>query len=83
MRSRRSRTDEYETPPELMVDSALMLVSHLPIGKRAYALRSLAEHYRSMYAELEEPQPEWVRMLSQVADQEGSASADAASLSDQ
>ena len=73
MRTRRSKPDEYQTPPDLMVASALMLVSHLPSGKRAYALCGLAEHYRSMYAELEEPLPEWVRMLSQVADQEGSA----------
>jgi hypothetical protein len=72
MPSRRANPDQYHTPPDLLVASALMSVSQLPSNKRRYALRALAEHHRSMYAELNEPLPEWVQMLSELADQEGS-----------
>ena len=64
MPSRRINPDQYRTPSDLPVASALMLVSHLPSNKRGYALRAQAEHHRSMYAELNEPLPEWVQMLS-------------------
>ena len=72
MRRRQTKPGEYQTPPDLMVASALMSVSQLPSGKRAYALRALAEHHRSIHAELNEPLPEWVQMLFDLADQEGS-----------
>ena len=70
MRTRRAKSDEYQTPPDLMVASALMLQSQLPSGKRSYALRALAESQRSIHQELDEPLPEWVRMLAELADQE-------------
>ena len=73
MRTRGTKPDEYQTPPELMVASALMSVSQLPDSKRGRALRGLAEYHRLMHAELDEPLPEWVRMLSEVADKEGHA----------
>jgi hypothetical protein len=63
MRRRPTKPDEYRTPPDLMVASALMSVNQLPTSKRPYALRALAEHHRLMHAELNEPLPEWVRML--------------------
>ncbi|HEU4558764.1 MAG TPA: hypothetical protein VFS20_12980 [Longimicrobium sp.] len=72
MPSRRANADQYHTPPDLLVASALMSVSHLPSSKRGYAVRALAEHHRSMYAELNEPLPERVQMLSEWADREGS-----------
>ncbi len=50
MPSRRTKADEYQTPPDLMVASALMSLSQLPDSKRGYALRALAEHHRSMHA---------------------------------
>lgn len=73
MRTRRTKPDEYETPPDLLVASALMSVNQLPASKRPRALRGLAEHHRWMHAELDEPLPEWIRMLSEMADQEGNA----------
>ena len=56
-----------------MVASAMMLQSLLPRGKRSHALRALAEHQRTIHQELNEPLPEWVRMLSELAEKEGHA----------
>jgi hypothetical protein len=70
MRTRRTKRGEYETPPDLMVASALMLQSLLPSSKRSFALRALADSQRTIHQELDEPLPDWVRMLSELADQE-------------
>jgi hypothetical protein len=73
MATRATKIDEYQTPPELMVASALQTLSLLPNSKRAQALRSTAAHYQALHAELKEPLPEWVQMLADLADREGAA----------
>jgi hypothetical protein len=72
MRHNRAR-EEYQTPPELMVASALQTLSGFPNSKRAQGLRIVAENYRALYAQLKEPQPEWVQMLTDLAEREGSS----------
>jgi hypothetical protein len=65
MRTRQYRArEEYQTPPGLLVDSAVLLMSQMPYSKRADAVRMLAESLRTIHAELKEPQPEWVRLLA-------------------
>jgi hypothetical protein len=63
MRQNRAR-EEYQTPPQLLVDSAVLLMSQMPYSKRVDAVRMLAESLRTIHAELKEPQPEWVRLLA-------------------
>ena len=65
--------EEYQTPPDLLVDSAVLLVSQMPSSKRADAVRMLAESIRTIHAELKEPQPEWLRLLTDSAEREGSS----------
>lgn len=67
------RVEEYHTPPELMVAGALQTLSQLPGSIRPQALRATAEHFRDLHETLHVPQPEWVKMLLELADQEGNA----------
>ncbi|HEU4559803.1 MAG TPA: hypothetical protein VFS20_18270 [Longimicrobium sp.] len=73
MATRTTKIDEYQTPPELMVASALQTLSWLPNSKQAQALRIIAETYRAICVDLKEPLPEWVQMLADLADREGAA----------
>jgi hypothetical protein len=73
MRTRGTKSDEYQTPPELMVASALQTLSGLPNAKRAQALRVVAETYRGLFIDLKEPLPEWVQMLTDLANGSGEA----------
>jgi len=69
MRSRQKRSpEEYQTPPEELVASALHVVSGIPGSKRPQAVRRMAQNFRDLYDELKMPQPDWVHMLSEVAD---------------
>jgi len=70
MRTRRNRArDEYQTPPEEILASALHTLSGLPKSLRSRAIRSIAKHYQAMYSELELPLPEWIPMLADAAEQ--------------
>ncbi|HEX9937372.1 MAG TPA: hypothetical protein VGB15_09620 [Longimicrobium sp.] len=73
MVSRATKIEEYQTPPELMVAGALQTLSLLPNSKRAEALRIVADNYRALHTRLNEPLPEWVQMLTDLAEREGSA----------
>jgi hypothetical protein len=74
MPTHQNRTrEEYQTPPRLLVDSALLFVSQLPNSKRAHAARRMVENYRALFAELKEPLPEWVQLLTDVVEREGSS----------
>lgn len=66
-RQNRAR-DDYQTPPQLMVDSALLVLSGLPRDRRATALRESVEIYRQIYSGL--PTPEWIDMLAELAERE-------------
>jgi hypothetical protein len=70
MRTRRSQTEEYQTPPELILASALMTLTDVPNSQRAHAVSIIAENYRAMFAELKVPMPDWVKMLTEVAERE-------------
>jgi len=70
IRTRGAKVDEYQTPPELMVASALQLVSQLPNSRRPSALRATVEHFRAIHAGL--PIPEWVEMLDDLVRRETS-----------
>jgi len=71
MRTRQSRAhDEYQTPPEELVASALHALSGLPKSQRSYAVRAVAETYRGLFARSKMPLPEWVQMFADVADRE-------------
>lgn len=70
MRTHGTKSDEYQTPPGLMVASALQTLSQLPNAKHASALRATAEHFRTLYADPKEPLPEWIQTLFDLADQE-------------
>lgn len=61
--------DEYQTPSQLMVDSALLLLSGLPRDRRAAALRTLVTTHRQLHADL--PTPDWIEMLADLAEHEG------------
>jgi hypothetical protein len=71
MRTRGTKPDEYETPPELMIASALQLLSTLPSDRRASVMRAMVESFTTGHAGL--PLPEWVGMFSNLADKEGQA----------
>ena len=73
MANRMKQVEEYQTPPELMVAGALQTLSLLPNSKRAEALRDMAGYFRNLHAKLKEPQPEWVKMLAELAEKESSA----------
>jgi hypothetical protein len=68
MRTRGTKTDEYQTPPDLMVASALQLLSTLPNERRAVAMRALAEQMKGLHAGL--PTPEWIGMFADLAERE-------------
>ena len=70
MATHATKVEEYQTPPELMVASALQLLSQLPNSERAHGLRVIAEDLRTLHGE---PQPEWVQMLIDLAEREGDA----------
>jgi hypothetical protein len=67
-RQQRAR-EEYQTPAQLMVDSALLLLSGLPRDRRAGALRTLVRTHRQLHAGL--PTPDWIEMLAELAEGEG------------
>jgi hypothetical protein len=71
MRSRRTQAEEYQTPPELMIESAMRLLSTLPGDRRAAAMREMVEHLTAVHEGL--PLPAWIGMLSDLADREGIA----------
>ena len=71
MRSRITKAEEYQTPPELMIESAMRLLSTLPPERRASAMREMVERMTAVHEGL--PLPAWIGMLSDLADQEGSA----------
>lgn len=71
MRQNRAH-EEYQTPASLLVDSAVLMASQLPQSERADALRHLADMWHSLYAKANMPPAEWVQMLSDLADREGS-----------
>jgi hypothetical protein len=73
MAARATKIEEYQTPPELMVAGALQTISLLPNSKRAEALRIVADNYRALHTRLNEPLPEWVQMLTDLAEREGTA----------
>ncbi|HEX6161701.1 MAG TPA: hypothetical protein VF111_16110, partial [Thermoanaerobaculia bacterium] len=70
MGMRNTEVEEYQTPPELTLASALHTLAEVPSNQRAHALRVTAENFRALFGELKMPMPEWVRMLSDVADRE-------------
>jgi hypothetical protein len=70
MRTRSSKVEEYQTPPELTLASVLHTLAEVPRSQRAQALRVIAENYRALFTELKMPTPEWVRMLTDVAEGE-------------
>jgi hypothetical protein len=72
MRHNRAR-EEYQTPPDLLVDSMLLAVSQFPNSERAHALRVYAEASRALYAKSNMPPAEWVQMLTDLAEREGSS----------
>ena len=71
MPSRARKAEEYRTPPELMIECALRLLGTVPDERRAAAMHATVEHLKAIHAGL--PLPEWIGMLSDLADQEGSA----------
>lgn len=73
MASHAKHIDEYQTPPELLVASAMHLVNAMPNSKRAEALRRVAADLRALHSDLKEPQPEWLKMLTDLAEKESSA----------
>jgi hypothetical protein len=74
MRTRQNQArQEYQTPPDLLVNSAVFLMSQMPNSKRADAVRMLAESIRTIHAKLKEPQPEWVRLLADLGENEESS----------
>jgi len=69
MRTRHSRArEEYQTPPEELVASALHTLSMLPNDRRAAALDATVEHFKAIHAGM--PMPEWVHMLADLAERE-------------
>lgn len=69
MATRQNRArDDYQTPPQLMVDSVLLTLTDLPRGERAAALRASLELHRALRAS--RPTPEWVAMLADLAEKE-------------
>lgn len=70
MREREKHLDDYQTPPEELLRSALHTFSGFPRQRRVQAMRAVAEQYRSLYAEMELPVPAWVTMLADVAERE-------------
>lgn len=73
MRTRGRKTEEYQTPPDLMVDFALMTIRSLPKSKRPQAIRLIADLYRDLHTEPGIALPEWVQMLGDLADKESQA----------
>ena len=71
MRTHATRRHEYQTPPELMVASAMQLLSAVPSESRASAMQATVEHYKQIYAGL--PHQEWIQMLAELADEESQA----------
>ncbi|HEU4558765.1 MAG TPA: hypothetical protein VFS20_12985 [Longimicrobium sp.] len=69
MRTRGTKPDEYQTPPELMIASALQVLSTVPSDWRASAMHVMVESLKTIHAGL--PLPEWVGMFSELADKEG------------
>ncbi len=67
MATRATKTGEYQTPPKLMVASALHLLSQLPQNEWAHGLRVIVESLRGLYGE---PKPEWLQMLVDLAERE-------------
>jgi hypothetical protein len=74
MRTRQNRArEDYQTPTSLLVDSAVLMASQLPESERADALRGYAETTRALYAKSNTPPPEWVQMLTELAERECSS----------
>jgi hypothetical protein len=71
MRTRGTKPVEYETPPELMIASTLQILSAVPNDRRAAAIHATVEHLKAVHAGI--PLPEWIGMLADLADEEGSA----------
>lgn len=68
MRTQAIKRDEYQTPPELMVATALQLVSQVPKDLRAAALRATVETLKAFHPVM--PDPDWIGMLLEIADRE-------------
>ncbi|HSU15646.1 hypothetical protein [Longimicrobium sp.] len=70
MGQRERQLDDYQTPPENHLLSALHTLSTFPRERRAEAMRVMAENYRSLNQAMGLPVPEWVGMLSEMARRE-------------
>jgi hypothetical protein len=66
----RMKHEEYQTPPEEHLMSALHVLSTFPREHRAQAMRAMAETHRSLNESIGLPVPEWVGMLSDLAERE-------------
>lgn len=73
MAQRTRRAEEYQTPPENHLLSALHTFSTFPRERRPEAMRVIAENYRALNASMGLPVPEWVELLAEMADRESSA----------
>jgi hypothetical protein len=70
MGQRERHVDEYQTPPENHLLSALHTFSTVPKAMRGEVMLDVAESYREIFTKHHIPVPEWVRMLTSTAEQE-------------
>jgi AcrR family transcriptional regulator len=68
VRNRAEKQREYQTDPRETVMAALFTFDHFPVNRRPVAMRRIAEQYKALYDEMELPVPEWVDLLTKLAD---------------
>ena len=73
MRTRGAKREEYRTPPDLMIASMMQVLSYLPNRRRSEALRRMADVLRDLHDEPGQPMPEFIGMLTDLADKEDGA----------
>lgn len=66
----RARQAPYQTPPVQLLLSSLHTLSTIPHERKVEAMRSTAEHYRSMHRSMGLPEPSWIALLDYAADLE-------------
>ncbi len=69
MRSRAEKRQGYQTPPDVVLIAAELMLDEIPSNGRPAAMRETAQHFRDLYGRRKLPIPEWVEMLDKVADE--------------
>jgi hypothetical protein len=69
----RGKEIPYETPPVELLMSCLHTLSTIPHRRKLEAMRSTAQHFRSLHESMSLAVPSWVLLLEYAADLEESA----------